>query len=180
MKFTPWKTLSSKVLVKYRKWDYVEDEVELPSGKQITYQYIKSPGSVTIVAVNDAGELIVVREYRYLLNDESLELPAGMIDVGMTALETAHKELAEEVGLKAASMEYVGQAIVATGSVQGAAYVFIAKGLTSAEKALEETEQIETLTMTPQAFDEAVARGEVKASHVLIAWALVRSRILAN
>ncbi len=180
MKFTPWKTLSSKVLVKYRKWDYVEDEVELPSGKQITYQYIKSPGSVTIVALNDDGDLIVVHEYRYLLNDESLELPAGMVDEGMTPLETAHKELAEEVGLKAEFMECVGKAIVATGSVQGMAYVFIARGLTPIEKAPEETEQIEIQTMSPRAFDQAVAQGGVMASHVLIAWALVRSRILAN
>lgn len=178
MKFTPWKTLSSRVLVNYRKWDYVEDEVELPNGKQITYQYIKSPGSVTIVALNDAGQLIVVHEYRYLLNDDSLELPAGMIDEGMTPLETAHKELAEEVGLKAKTMECVGKAIVATGSVQGMAYVFLAGGLTPTEQALEETEQIEVFTMSPEAFDRAVAEGKVMASHVLIAWALARHRIL--
>lgn len=180
MQFIPWKTLSSKVLIKYRKWDYVEDEVELPNGKQITYQYIKSPGSVTIVALNDAGELVVVQEYRYLLNDASLELPAGMIDDGMTPLETAHKELAEEVGMKAETMECLGKAIVATGSVQGAAYVFLARGLTPTEQALEETEQIEVSTMSPEAFDQAVADGKVMASHVLIAWALARNKILAK
>ena len=180
MKFTPWKTLSSKVLIKYRKWDYTEDLVELPNGTQTTFQYIKSPGSVTVIPIDKDGNLIVVHEYRYLLGDQSLEFPAGMIDEGMTPLETAHKEFAEEVGMKAEQMDYIGKGLIATASVKGYGHVFIARGLGTARLALEDTEQIEVSTMSPKAFDEAVANGQVVASHILMAWALARSKILAN
>ena len=178
MQFTPWKTLSSKVLIKYRKWDYVEDEVELPNGKRTTFQYIANEGSSTVIPIDADGNLIVVREYRYLLNDESLEFPAGMIEGELSALETAHKELEEEAGLKAQTMEFIGRCLTATGSVKAFGHYYIARGLSETSRRLEETEQIETFRMTPQAFDRAVNNGEVKASHIVVAWALARHRIL--
>jgi ADP-ribose pyrophosphatase len=179
MKFTPWKTLSSKVLLHYRIWDYMEDQVELPNGKQINYHYLQRPGSVTIIPSDDQGNLVVIREYRYLTNDVSLEFPAGLIDGQKTPLETAQSELAEEVGLQAKSFEFVARAAGPTGVMKGFQDVFIATGLTSIADHREETEQIEVLHMSPSDFEAAVRRGEVTANHILVAWALARHRLLS-
>lgn len=180
MAFTPWKTLSSKVLIKYRKWDYVEDEVELPNGRQMNYQYIRALDFVTIIARDQDGDLIVIDEYRYLLNDLSLELPAGMIEDGMTPLETAHKELIEETGLKVGNMEFLGKTFIAVGIVQGWGHVFLASELIRVDRKLEDTEQIEIRKMSPQEFDKAVKGGKVVSSHVMAAWMMARDKILAN
>ncbi len=174
MLFTPWKVLSSQTRFAYRKWDYLEDTVELPNGHNFTYEYLKMEGSAIIVPVTADGRIIVIKQYRYLLNDESLEFPAGTIETGATALETAHKELREEVGYVAGKLEFVHKFATHVGFVQGYTHVFLATELEAVPTALEDSEQIEMTTLSPSEFDDCVRQGQVKAAHVLAAWSLVR------
>jgi 8-oxo-dGDP phosphatase len=75
------------------------DVVEGPSGR-FTREIVEHPDAIAIVALDDAGRVALVRQYRHPLGTELLELPAGTLDVaGESPEDAAHRELAEEVGL---------------------------------------------------------------------------------
>jgi len=79
------------------------DEVELPDGRRAVREFVVHPGAVCILALQDPGSLILVRQYRHAINDELWEIPAGKLDPGETPLQCAKRELLEETGFEAAS-----------------------------------------------------------------------------
>jgi rSAM/selenodomain-associated transferase 1 len=82
---SPWRTV-------------VEDELRRPDGRATGYTYLAVPRAVFVVAVTRRGEVLLVRQYRHPVRDFTLEVPAGSVEDGETALEAARRELHEEVG----------------------------------------------------------------------------------
>ena len=95
---TPFATRTSRIV--HRGFSTVRiDELDGPDGP-FTREVVEHPDAVAIVALDDAGRVATVRQYRHPLGRELLELPAGTLDVaGETPIAAAHRELAEEVGL---------------------------------------------------------------------------------
>lgn len=84
-----------------RIWDVEAQEFEL-GGQRIRREVIVHPGAVAVVAMNDAGEVMLVHQYRHPAGGTLWELPAGLLDVhGEDPLEAAKRELAEETDLAA-------------------------------------------------------------------------------
>ena len=77
------------------------DQVKMPSGRQSTREVVSHRPAVAILAQNELGEVLCVRQWRYAIGKEVLEIPAGLIDSGETPLEAAHRELREETGFDA-------------------------------------------------------------------------------
>ncbi|MDO9069311.1 MAG: NUDIX hydrolase, partial [Deltaproteobacteria bacterium] len=88
----------------------------------------KGPG-VTVVAVNDAGRIYLVKQYRYTLDDVFFELPAGAIHQGESSLASAKRELWEEIGLKADKWKRLGNFYTALGHENAEIIVYLARGL---------------------------------------------------
>src|SRR6056297_1524195 len=78
-----------------------KDKVELPDGVESEREYIKHPGASVIIPYNEAGEIILIKQYRYPTQKVMLELPAGKIDPGENPEESINRELAEETGFGA-------------------------------------------------------------------------------
>lgn len=95
---TPFATRSSRVV--HRGFSTVRiDELDGPGGV-FTREVVEHPDAVAIVALDEAGRVATVRQYRHPLGRDLLELPAGTLDVaGEVPVAAAHRELAEEVGL---------------------------------------------------------------------------------
>jgi ADP-ribose pyrophosphatase len=74
------------------------DDVRLPTGKETVREVVEHTGSAVILPVTEQGEILFVRQYRYPIGQELIELPAGLVDDGETPLETARRELTEETG----------------------------------------------------------------------------------
>ncbi len=74
------------------------DNVRLPTGKETVREVVEHTGSAVILPVTEQGEILFVRQYRYPIGQELIELPAGLVDEGETPLETARRELTEETG----------------------------------------------------------------------------------
>jgi len=104
-----WKKLSSKVLFKHPRLIVEEDEVKIQSGAVIQYlRYGYGGDGVVIVAINDAKEVLFIREYSYIPNKIILQLPMGKIEANENTDQAANRELSEETGLKANKLEFKG------------------------------------------------------------------------
>jgi 8-oxo-dGTP pyrophosphatase MutT (NUDIX family) len=98
----PWTIRSQKTLLD-RKWLRItEDSVELPNGTRIDeFHVMHSPNWASVIAVTEAGQIVMVEQYRHGLGRTSLELPSGVIDPGERPLQAAKRELFEETGYRA-------------------------------------------------------------------------------
>ncbi len=87
---------------------------------------------VAVVATTTAGELILVRQYRPAVDRQTLELPSGLLDPGETTENTAHRELLEETGYVAHTVEHLGTLLPDTGRYENRLWCYLAEGVTLA------------------------------------------------
>jgi len=112
--------------------DFVVDEVDTPDGATMVRNYLTHLDSVAIVAMDDQGRIVVERQYRHPVRHQLVEIPAGLIDhAGESPLETARRELAEEVGLAAAQWSVLVDIYATPGASSQSARIFLARGLTT-------------------------------------------------
>ncbi len=94
------------------------------------------PGAVAVLVINDRGEVGFIRQYRATFDELLLELPAGTQDVpGEPALETAKRELLEEIGYEAAEWTLLGRFMNSPGWTSQVMTVYVARQLTARERA---------------------------------------------
>ncbi|MFM9968326.1 MAG: NUDIX domain-containing protein [Burkholderiales bacterium] len=130
------------------------DIVELPDGKRTQREYIVHPGAAAIIAITDSGELVMERQYRYPLEREFLELPAGKIDPGEDPLETAKRELLEETGYTARQWRHLGVMHPVISYSTERIEMFLAQGLSQSSAKLDQGEFLEVFTVAlPTAMD---------------------------
>ncbi len=103
-----------------------------PDGDEFERHILHHPGAVAVVPLHDDGTVTLVRQYRAALEHELLELPAGTRDVhGEDEARTAERELVEEAGLSAASLEHLVTLHNAPGLSDETVTVFLARSLTA-------------------------------------------------
>lgn len=91
-----------------RIFSVVVEKVTLPNGHQADVEVIRHPGSVVIVPMTAAGEVILVRQYRHAIGRSMWELPAGSLKKGEDPREAAVRECHEEIGLIPSKVERLG------------------------------------------------------------------------
>lgn len=124
------------------------DQARMPDGSVHGREYIVHPGASAMVPLLDDGRVLVVRQFRYPLRDVFVEIPAGKIDPGETPLETARRELREETGYSAAHWAPLTQIHPAIGFANEVIHLFLCRGLTFAERALDHGEFIDIEAVT--------------------------------
>lgn len=151
----PWRVMASEQIFQDPFLRVVSDRVVRPDGTPGSYTTVEVKHGVAILAMDDQEQVMLVRQFRYALNRESLEVVAGGLDAGEDPQSAAARELREEIGATAAEWERLGVLQPDTSLVRGPVHLFQARGLTFAEPEREVTEQIEVVRL-PLA--EAVAR----------------------
>jgi len=84
------------------------EHASLPNGVEIDLAVIRHPGAAAIVALDDAGNLAMLHQYRHAIGGYLWEIPAGGRNAGETPLQCANRELAEEAGLAARRWDHLG------------------------------------------------------------------------
>ncbi|MEV4687965.1 NUDIX hydrolase [Microbacterium sp. LWH3-1.2] len=126
--------LGSDLVYQGRVWDVRSDTVAYGDG-QIVRQYVDHPGAAAVVAVDDEGRVLLIQQYRHPIRHRDWEIPAGLLDIaGETPLETARRELAEEVDLVASSWEPLVSIFTTPGGNDEIVHLFLARGLTPANE----------------------------------------------
>ena len=106
-----------------------EDQVALPNGNTATREYIVHPGAVVVVPLLDNGDVLMVRQFRYPLNREFHELPAGKIDPGEDVLACGQRELLEETGYAAQDWKFLTTIHPCIGYSDERILIYLAQGL---------------------------------------------------
>ncbi|MFD4639318.1 NUDIX domain-containing protein [Lentzea sp. NPDC058436] len=132
------------------------DEVEMPGGGTAKREIVEHMGAVAVVAVDDAGQVVLIHQYRHALGRHLWELPAGLLDHdGEEPVVGARRELAEEVGLDALRWDTLVDTAASPGFTDEVVRVFLARELTEVERDVQGEEEAD-LEIHRFPIDEAV------------------------
>lgn len=132
------------------------EQMQTPAGTPGIYGRVHFKNqAIAIIAIDEAGDTYLVEQYRYTLGHRCIELPMGGCSAGESKEAAARRELAEETGLLADSLEQILVLHPSNSITDEVGYVFLATGLKPCEQALEDSEA--DLVVSKVAFEEAVA-----------------------
>jgi 8-oxo-dGDP phosphatase len=152
--------VASEVVHRGLIWDVVRDTVDLGEAGTVRREYVRHPGAVAIVAMDDDDRLLLLHQYRHPVRQLLWEIPAGLLDVdGEDPLDAASRELAEEADLVARSWWVLADFFTTPGGSDEAVRIYLARDLTSVPEADRHDREGEELGMAVRwvALDEAVA-----------------------
>ncbi len=137
----PWQTLTAEVKYDNPWIQVVQHDVINPGGGKGIYGKVHFKNrAVGVIPVDEQGNTWLVGQYRYTLNQFSWEIPEGGAPYGEDLLEAAHRELKEETGLSAQSLEEILVMHTSNSVTDEIAYIYLAKNLTQGLANLEESE----------------------------------------
>lgn len=141
---------ASEVVFTGRVWDVVREEVELPGGQTVVRDLQRHPGAVTVLALDDDENVLLIRQYRHPVRRELWELPAGLLDVaGEEPLLAARRELAEEADLVASDWAVVADWFNSPGGSSEANRIYLARGLSAVPEADRHVREDEEKDLVP-------------------------------
>jgi len=166
----PFEFLSRKTVYDNPWLSVHEDKVIRPDGRDGYFGVVHMKPGSTVLAISDDGYAYLVKEYKYAVERDSVELMSGGLEAEETPLEAAKRELKEELGLEAREWIDLGVIDPFTTLVNSPNYLFLALGVEEGEPNRDETEVLDVLKVP---FTEAVGmvmRSEIRhgASCVLI------------
>ncbi len=150
-----------------------------PDGEQFERQIVHHPGAVAVVPV-DGDEAVLIRQYRPAIDRDLLEIPAGKRDVAGEAPEvTAGRELVEEVGLRAGTVELLGCFYNSPGFCDEYTWCYLATELEPVDREAQGAEErhlrVERLALAE--VPGMIASGELVDAKSIIGLLLARSRL---
>lgn len=148
--------IASEVVYRGAVWDVRSDTVRYGDG-QIQRQYVEHPGAAAIVAIDDDGRVVLIQQYRHPLRLRDWEIPAGLLDVeGEPPLETAKRELAEEVDLVASRWQPLVALRTSPGGNDEVVHIFLATGLSDAPEAFARAEEEADMRVARLPLEDAI------------------------
>jgi len=153
-----------------RVFTVTRDEVQLPSGRRTVRDVVRHGGSVAIVPLVDPDKVLLLKQYRFAVDEELWEIPAGTIEPGESPEMCAVRELEEETGYKTGSMTLVARFYTTPGFCDETMHLFVASecrpvGTRSPD---EDEDIIDHRLFRIQAALDMAARGELSDGKTLI------------
>lgn len=129
-----WEVVASRTPFEGAKTAVRSEQVRMPDQAVVRRDYQVHPGSVCVLALDEEGRVLVLRQYRHPVRHKLWELPAGLLDVpGENPLHAAQRELYEEAHVKAEDWRVLADFFASPGGSDEAIRIFLARGLSEAE-----------------------------------------------
>jgi len=160
--------VDSKEVFSGRLLHVTSDSVLLENGKQAVREIIHHNGAAAVIAFDENNRLLMVRQYRYAIGQELLEIPAGKIDPGETPEQCAARELVEETGYRAGKLTELGVVYPIAAYSSEAQYLFYAENLTPDKQHLDEDEFLSVEHVDFATAFDMVMNGEITDSKTQI------------
>lgn len=133
------------------------DHVTMPGGNESQRDVVVHPGAVGVVALDDQGRVMLIKQYRHPVEETLWELPAGLLDVeGEMALSTAKRELGEEAGLQAEKWHVLVDILTSPGMTNEATRIYLARDVTETGNPRSDEDEEADLELAWVDLDEAV------------------------
>ena len=162
--------VSSELLYDGKVIRVFRDVICLPNGKEALREYNRHVGAVCIIPITDNGDVICVRQYRYAVGRDILEIPAGKLDFpGEDPLHAALRELREETGATCEKITYLGEYLGSPAILDECIHMYMAEGLSFGEDDPDEDEFIESVRLPLSELVEMVMRGDIPDGKTQIA-----------
>jgi len=154
------KKIKEKIVFNGRVFTVYEDTVELPDGKLSRREIIKHQGGVCIYsALGD--EVLMVRQYRYALQKEFLEFPAGKLEQNEDPQQAAARELEEETGYRPQRLVSLGHFVPTCGYSSEVIHLYLAEDLVYVGQHLDSTEFLAVERVKITKLRQMVNSGEI-------------------
>jgi len=154
--------IREKEVYQCRIFSVYEGEYRLPDGRVNRQSRVDHKPCVTVVPIDRKGEVVLIRQYRYAVKKDLVEIPAGSMDHGGESPEAcARRELAEETGYGATKWVQLYEGYLLPGYCNEYMYFFLATDLYRAPLPPDEDEQIEVFSVSPEKAAEMIRSGEI-------------------
>ncbi|MFH0787132.1 MAG: NUDIX hydrolase, partial [Pseudomonadota bacterium] len=165
----------SNIIGSFRIFSIREDRYQLPRIDRVAPFYIlESNDWVNVIPLTDAGEVVLIRQFRFGTEEVTLEIPGGIVEPGHTPLEAARNELLEETGFKSDQWEYLGFVHPNPAFLTNRCHSFLARGVEKvAEIRQEESEEIEVSLVPYEEIKDLIKQQSITHSLVICAFHLV-------
>ena len=150
-----------EVVFKGRKFRVLSGEVFLPSGKRVWRDVVDFGESVVILPI-DGDNVFIIKQYRPAINGWIYELPAGTLQMNEDPFECAKRELIEEIGYEADSIDLLFKMYLSPGYSNEYMYAFVASELRYVGERPEYGEEIEVVKMPYDKLIDLVGSGKVE------------------
>jgi ADP-ribose pyrophosphatase len=175
-----WKTLSTREIYRNPWMRLREDIAEMPNGRTTLYGVCEFGQCVGILPFVDADHVVMVRQYRYVQQEnQRWEIPTGGVHPGEALEDAAQRELMEEIGYRAGSLAHMNTNYTSKSVCAEVAHLFIGRDLTRAAAPPDDTEFLEIAIMPFSSVLDLVLASEIRDSMSVIAilWAAHQPRM---
>ena len=145
------------------------DEVELPNGKKATREVVRHPGAVCVIPVDEEQNVIMIKQFRYPFEEILYEIPAGKLELGEDPYEAAIRELEEETGVNASSIEYIGTMYTTVAILDEKIHMYLATNISYRNAHPDDGEFLEVEKVPLSTLVSMVMEGKIPDSKTQIA-----------
>ncbi len=162
------KTITSENKFEGRIFKVRIENVELENGQKAYREFVDHPGGVGIVAITPENKMLMVKQFRKAIEDETVEIPAGKLERGEDPLECGMRELEEETGYKAKEFVSLGFLYPSPGFTDEKTYVYLAKDLYKGTINPDEDEFLDILEIPIDEVRSMIMNNEINDAKTVI------------
>jgi len=155
------KTLTSKSVYRGHIINVRVDNVEMPTGRQSVREVVEHTDCICVVPIDDQGNIIMVKQYRYAVGKDLLEIPAGGVEPGEKPEDAVRREMSEETGFTPALVRKIGGFYSSPGFCTEYLHLFMGTDLKPNRLTAEDTDAIEVVKIKPEGIDNLISSGTI-------------------
>ena len=155
------------------------DDVRTPSGRIASREVVEHKAAVGMLALTDKKTVLLVRQFRYAVHEETLEVCAGLIEAGEDPAEAAEREMQEELNVKAKNLYRIGEFYASPGFCTEIFTLFLAEGLEKSSLPQDEDENVSVLEVPLKDIPFMIKEGKIRDSKTFAAlsWLMAKEGI---
>ncbi len=155
------KTISSQKVFQGRVITLRVDTVEMPGGRRSTREIIEHPPCIAALAIDEGGNILLVKQYRKAIDGDLLEIPAGGIDAGETPEEATIREMREETGYLPRRIERLCGFYSSPGYSNEFLHLFLVNDLVPSPLTADDSEGIKLVRVAPAEISGLLRSGRI-------------------
>jgi len=152
------------------------ETVRLPNGATVELEIVRHPGAAAVVPMKDDDTVILIRQFRHAADGFIYEIPAGKLHPGEDPQLCAARELEEEIGYRAGSLELLTSMFTAPGFADEVIHVYLGTGLAAGAQRLDPDEVLEIVEMPLEKAMALITDGTIRDGKTIIGLQLVHMR----